>query len=175
MALPTEYTTYLKKELNLVERFLQGFSSLDERIDFTNLVLLRIESLLRTGNGAGLPGLPGLPGDDSALISLSRGIVPNKNSFLHGTKTVVAAGTAIQLVTSDVIVEDGYQVTIVAKPGNTGIIYIGHSKGDAESAQKFDGLDAGLAISLKLKNLNEVWVNSSVNGDGVSWIFERDE
>lgn len=99
--------------------------------------------------------------------------IPNRSSFLTGQKDVTVAGTAEQLTATSIPILDGYLLTIVAKPGNNGIIYYGNSKANAEGGDKFDGLDAGLADSLRVSNVNLVWVNSSVSGDGVSWRVEQ--
>ncbi len=96
----------------------------------------------------------------------------NRSSFTTGQKNVTIAGTAEQL--PSVIIPDGFQLTIIAKPANTGTIYFGNSKANAESAtNRFDGLSAGLAVSLKVTNANLVWVNASVNGEGISYIVEQ--
>lgn len=94
-------------------------------------------------------------------------------AFAHGQLDVTAAGTAEQLA-SDVSVPVGCQLTVIAKPGNTGTIYLGNSKANAESATaRFDGLSAGLAVSLKITNANLVWVDAAVSGEGVSYIVEQ--
>lgn len=99
-------------------------------------------------------------------------LVETKPAWTHGQKNVTTAGTAVQL--PSVSVPNGFQLTIIAKTGNTGYIYLGKSKALAESAtDRFDGLSAGLAVSLKITNANLVWVNSSVNGEGVSYLVEQ--
>lgn len=96
----------------------------------------------------------------------------NKSSFTHGQKDVAVAGTAVQLPSHPV--PDDCQVTVIAKPGNTGTIYLGNSKAKAEGSDRFDGLSAGLAVSLKITNANLVWVDAAVGGEGVSYIVEQD-
>ena len=171
MALPSEYEAYLKANLNWFERLGDVFSGLDERIDYTNTLLTKLIEL----QGGVAPARPEWLDE---LISVIRGIsvvgiVPNKGTFLTGEATVATARTAVQLTTSSIPVQDGYQLTVIAKPGNSGTIYIGRTKSDAEGAQKFDGLAAALAVSLKVNNVNLVWVNSDTANDGVSWIVEQ--
>ena len=97
----------------------------------------------------------------------------NKTTFTTGQQNVTTAGTAEQL--PDVAVPDGCQLTILAKPGNAGRIYLGNSKANAESSSnRFDRLDAGIALSLKVTNANKVWVDASVSGEGISYIVEQD-
>lgn len=106
------------------------------------------------------------------IIRTNRTILGNKMSFAHGQKDVSDAGAAEQL--ADQEVPDGCQLTIIAKPGNAGTIYLGSSKALAElSTMRFDGLDAGVAVSLKVTNANKVWVDASSDGDGVSYIVEK--
>lgn len=96
----------------------------------------------------------------------------NLDSFVSGSKAITAAGTAEQL--DDVAIPHGYQVTIIAAPGNTGIVFLGNSQANAQSATaRFNGLDAGMAVSLRITNLNLVFADVSVSGETVSWIVEQ--
>ncbi|GAI87997.1 unnamed protein product, partial [marine sediment metagenome] len=75
-------------------------------------------------------------------------------------------------------IPDGFKLTVIARPENTGYIYLGKNKGEcANNKRRFDGLGAGLAHSLRVQNVNAVWVDSSVQGttaapEGVSWSVE---
>lgn len=92
----------------------------------------------------------------------------DKSSFITGQKDVTTAGTPVQL--DNVSIPYGFPVPIIAKPGNTGLIYFGNSAADcADAAKRFDGISAGLAVSKHVVNLNEVWIDASVSGEGVSW------
>lgn len=95
----------------------------------------------------------------------------NKSLWVHGQKDVAAAGTAVQLPSHPV--PDDCQVTVIAKPGNIGTIYLGNSKANAEGSDRFDGLSPGLAHSLKITNTDLIWVDASDNGDGVSFSAEQ--
>ena len=107
------------------------------------------------------------------IIRTARAVLTNKTAFTHGQKNVTTAGTAVQL--PDVKVPDGCQLTIIAKPGNAGLIYLGYSKAAAESTTgRFDALDAGIAHSLKITNANLVWIDAANNGEGISYIVEQD-
>ena len=73
----------------------------------------------------------------------------------------------------DFPIPDGFKLTVIARTGNTGYIYLGSTKGDcANNKRRFDGLEAGVAVSLRVKNASKVWVDASVTGEGVSWIVE---
>lgn len=105
-------------------------------------------------------------------MGLGEGEVPNKSAWTHGQLDITTAGIAEQL--PDVTVPDGFYVTIIAKPGNTGTIYLGKTKADCEdTSSRFDGLAAGLAHALRVTNVNLVWVDASVSGEGVSWSVEQ--
>lgn len=99
-------------------------------------------------------------------------LLPNKSSLTTGQKDVTVAGTAEQL--PDVGVPSGYKAIILAKPGNTGYIYLGSSKANAESlTDRFDRLEAGDSVPLQITNLNLVWVDASVSGEGISYVVEQ--
>lgn len=109
------------------------------------------------------------------VIRTARAFGANKPAWTHGQQDVAAAGTAEQLTTDDIPVPDGCQVTVLAKPGNTGTIYVGKSKVACEdTAKRVDGLSAGLAISLKVTNVNLIWIDVSAGtSQGVSWFVEQ--
>ena len=118
-----------------------------------------------------IPGPPELASVNSRLDVLIAAFVTNKPTFATGQKDVPTAGTPEQL--DDFLIPNGFKLTVIAKPGNTGYIYLGSTKGDcANNMRRFDGLEAGVAVSLKIRNASAVWVDSSVAGEGVSWIVE---
>ena len=124
-----------------------------------------------------VPAPPELAPLASRLDALIAGLVKNLPTFATGQKDVTTAGEPEQL--DDWPIADGFKLTVIAKTGNTGYIYLGKNKGDcANNKRRFDGLGAGLAVSLKVKNASAVWVDASVQGttaapEGVSWIVEQ--
>lgn len=86
-------------------------------------------------------------------------------TFYHGQKTVTTAGTEVALAPSQPLMEG--IITIKALHANTGWIYIG--KDPVTSSTGFV-LDAGERITLTTDNVADVFIDSSVNGEGVSWI-----
>jgi len=106
------------------------------------------------------------------LETVGAGALPNKPALMTGQKNVTTAGTAVQL--PDVRIPDGFKVVVMAKPGNSGYIYLGNSKVSAEdSSSYFDRLEAGDSITLQITTLKLVWCNSSVSGDGITYIVEQ--
>ena len=85
------------------------------------------------------------------------------------SQDVATAGTAVQLP-SNSVPQDCF-VTIKAKSTNTGTIYIGGSKADAEDTANAFPLSAGEKQDLKIKNSSGIWINASVNGEGVNIII----
>lgn len=84
---------------------------------------------------------------------------------LSGQITVTTAGTEVQ--GTDVKGEGFY---VKAKSTNTGLIYIGNTGADVVSSTTGYILSAGDQVYIGIKNLNQIWVDSSVNGEGVSWL-----
>ncbi len=93
-------------------------------------------------------------------------------TFKTGTKAVAAAGTAVALVASSTPVPDGAEVVVKAKRANTGYIYVGESAAQAQ-AHTFE-LSASDAIGLRVDNLADIFIDSSVNGEGVEYLVEQD-
>lgn len=81
-----------------------------------------------------------------------------------GVTTVTTAGTQVALGSSTAI----DSVTIKALSTNTGLIYVGTST--VSSADGFQ-LSAGDSVSLDVDNLTDVYIDSAVNAEGVSYIW----
>lgn len=84
------------------------------------------------------------------------------SSVYNGKTTVTTAGTRVVLAASQAV----KSVTIKALQTNTGIIYVGSST--VSSTNGFQ-LYAGDSVSLDIANLNTVNIDSSVNGEGVTY------
>ena len=85
--------------------------------------------------------------------------------IISSEKTVAAAGTAVALSTSQRV----KALTIIAKAGNTGQVYIG---GSDVSSSTNDGLDAGETISFEAVNwmdIADIFVDADTNGEGVDF------
>jgi hypothetical protein len=95
-----------------------------------------------------------------------------QNRVISGVITVTTAGTAVQGPDAAPWrpVEAGGGFFISALGANTGLIYIGNDgAGDVASTNGYE-LKAGNQIFLACSNLNEVWFDSSVNGEKCSWL-----
>lgn len=85
-------------------------------------------------------------------------------SLNSGQNDVATAGTAEVLGPATVI----KSVTVKAKKTNTGLIYVGASS--VNSSTGFI-LSPGDSVSVDIDDLSDVYIDSSVNGEGVSYIY----
>ena len=86
--------------------------------------------------------------------------------LLAGEKTVTAAGTAEALVAAT---QRAKAVTIIAKVGNTGQVYVGGS--DVASTTN-DGLNPGDELEIPADNwldLADLYLDVDTNGEGVDF------
>lgn len=84
-------------------------------------------------------------------------------TIYNGKKTVTTAGTRVTLAASQAV----KSVVIKALVANTGVIYVGD--GSVASTTGF-ALQPGDTISLDIANLATVNLDSSVNGEGVTYL-----
>lgn len=87
----------------------------------------------------------------------------------QGNRTVATAGTDVVLSTSSVPCK---RVTIEAYRANTGTIAVGGTGVDA-AASNGTGmtLAAGEAVSMNVSNLNQVYIDATVSGEGVRYTY----
>lgn len=105
-------------------------------------------------------------------MSMITGALTNRLEIQTGQKNVAVAGVAEQLGGGTPI-PDGYSITIKAKASNTGTIRLGGTQAAAQSTTLSFTLGADQAVSLAVKYLNEIWLDATVNGDGVEWLSEK--
>ncbi len=87
---------------------------------------------------------------------------------LSGQKTVAAAGTAEALGSAQV----SAPLMVKALDSNTGKVYIGNDgAGDVSSANGLVLLSGEVVIFNWVGNLASLFVDVTVNGEGVSWIL----
>jgi hypothetical protein len=84
-----------------------------------------------------------------------------------GRKTVTTAGTRVALATTSAVFDS---VAVTAETDNTGIITIGGSTVVAALAtRQGTPLSAGDTVVLENVDLAKVYIDSTVNTDGVTW------
>lgn len=86
---------------------------------------------------------------------------PGKGEILAGEKAVAVAGAPETLVSTST---PARSVTVQAKPSNIGKAKVGNA-----SAQKIE-LEAGESIALFVLNLKLVYIDVTVNGEGVNYL-----
>lgn len=87
----------------------------------------------------------------------------------HGVRTVTTAGTDVALAASSTPAK---WVTIQAQTDNTGWIAVGASGVDATEASGTGVLlDAGESITIPCDNLNDIYIDATVNGEGVRYTY----
>lgn len=89
---------------------------------------------------------------------------PPPTAIYHGRKTVTTAGTEVALASSQAIL---LGVTVKALAANTGVIYVGANP--VTSSTGFE-LAAGESVFIGVANLATVYIDASVNGEGVTWV-----
>jgi len=90
-------------------------------------------------------------------------------TFGHGVKTVTTAGTDVPLSASSVVV---LWITIQAQTDNTNYVAVGGSGVDATIATGTGvALAPGQSITLPVANLNAIYIDSLVNGEGVRYTY----
>lgn len=86
----------------------------------------------------------------------------------HGVKTVTTAGTDVSLATS----VSAKWVIIQAQTDNTGVIAVGASGVDATVATGTGvALAAGESVTLPAEDLASIYIDATVNGEGVRYTY----
>lgn len=111
---------------------------------------------------AGITTIAGAVAGTEMQVDVLTVAVPS--GIAHGQKTVASAGTEVALATSTALTSG---VRIKAMHANTGWIYVGANP--VTSSTGFV-LDAGEEVFLEVANLATVYIDASVNGEGVSYI-----
>ena len=154
-----QYLKEVKKNLNLIEKLSDAASGADERQNITNKILLQIASqLVSVISWLGQP-----------VKRVNPGMVAAQE------KNVTTAGTAEQL--PDVKIPYDMKVVLKAKSTNTaltGIIYVGASKLEAEDHTKSFPLLPSETVEYKISNLNVLWLDAAVSGEGINWTVEQE-
>ena len=92
-----------------------------------------------------------------------------------GSKTITAAGTAEQITSTKTIIQC---VTIAPLPTNTGHVGVGFSSTDSLSTSgvyKIPTSNSGaIPIKINIDDLSKIWIDAAVNGEGISWLAEKD-
>ena len=97
-------------------------------------------------------------------------IIDGYNGGGDGRETVDAAGTPQQLSTTSTPCR---RITVQAERDNTGFIAVGltSSIDAAAGAERGAILGAGEAVDVYTSNLDKVYIDATVTGDGVTYVY----
>lgn len=86
-----------------------------------------------------------------------------------GNKSVTTAGVAVPLAANRT---GSYSVTVMANLTNTDYVCVGDSTVVAAvSGRRGIPLSAGMSITLPIEDISKLWLDSVVNGEGVTFIY----
>jgi len=125
---------------------------------------------LGTNNDVIVTGTVGLGAVDNAVLDSIDEAVSSKQitGIGHGVKTITSAGTDEALAGSTIC----KRVTIQAQTDNTGWITVGTTGVDATVVTGTGVLlGAGDAFELDIDNLADVFIDSTINGEGVRYTY----
>lgn len=89
-------------------------------------------------------------------------VFANPTSVVSGAQNVTTAGTRVQLATNAC-----KSMSVKAKSSNTGLIYLGDVTVASTNGYQ---LGAGESVSFDIDNTNRVYIDSSVSGEGVTFM-----
>lgn len=93
--------------------------------------------------------------------------IPNRDAFITFSKTIATAGNPA-IIHADKSIPDGYSLVVKGKKGNTGNVLIGESVSNLKYV-----MGPNEFISLRIANANLVFIDVTVNGEGVDCIVEQ--
>jgi len=135
------------------------------QVDVVSLPNVTVGAALPAGtNNIGDVDIASIAAGDNNIGNVDVASVTIPTTIYHGQTTVAAAGTEVALAASQAILSG---VTIKALHANTGMIFVG--KNPVSSTTGYV-LDAGESVFLEVANLATVYIDSSVNGEGVSYV-----
>lgn len=89
------------------------------------------------------------------------------DQLFHGGQTVAVAGTPVQLSTT---VGFAHEINIQAKPTNNGYIIVGGPAVPNDLSAGFV-LQAGNCCPISAMIMTNIYINSTENGEGVTFIY----
>lgn len=109
---------------------------------------------------------------DIVQISEDIGSAANKAFTKQGVKTTAVVGTAENF--PSVVVPNGYTVVIKALSSNITAIHIANAKADAEADATAYELQPNEFLTIKITNLNILWLDVDTAGEGITYAVESD-
>lgn len=98
----------------------------------------------------------------------------NTNNFTASQQDVTTSGTPVNLTAA--VVLHGTSLLVKAKAGNTGVITVGNSSANALNTGTSNfRLSQNQSIELEVNNVGLIWIDATVSGEGIEYIFESPE
>lgn len=108
---------------------------------------------------------------DRLAAALGISVLQNPQEITAFLILIPAANIPVQL--PDRVIPYGVELVIKAIPTNGGIIYVGNSRAEAMNVNSSYWLIANEAIEYKIRNAQQLWVNTNVAGEGVICTVEQ--
>ena len=125
-------------------------------------------------NSAGKGITESLKGNGQVALSVSPDLGGDSGTFVVGQKITTVSTTPVQITPTSTIIDAGAGITIKAKVGTTGTVCLGTSTSTASctgtSAYRLTSTTP--PITLHLSNLNLIYVGSTVNSEGIEYVYE---
>lgn len=125
-------------------------------------------------NSAGKGITESLKGNSQVALSVSPDLGGNSGTFVVGQKITTVSTTPVQITTSSVLIDPGVGITIKAKVGTTGTVCLGTSTSTASctGTAAYRLTSTTQPITLHVANLNLIYVGSTVNSEGIEYVYE---
>lgn len=173
-----EYTSLIRQVMggkSIIGRAGDYLSSVDERIDITNLLLIELNARMGGGYGGGYGGGDSSSSVLAAINSLitnlgGTAIVATPSRFIAKTIVLSTASTGQNLPSMKAV--PNREIVVKAHKDNTGVIYVANDKLSSEDTYNSWPLTAGQSVGILTSNLNNIWVSADTNGDKVTYTME---
>lgn len=173
--LTPEQQQWLDDNLNLAERISASLTSSDEFIALLIGVLNRIEANTSGGSAGGADVSHLATAIDALVAAITGGSVNLKNPprIATGQLTCPAINAAVQMPKYKVPYKKA--VVIKALSGNLGMIGVGNSPQEAQSALTHYPLLANEAVEYEVEWTDTIYIVAATNaGEGIAWTVEQE-
>ena len=90
----------------------------------------------------------------------------NSPTFMASEQTVTSAGTAVAL---SAVSQRVRSVTIIAKAGNVGQVYVGGADVDSDTNGRLDARESLVIPAAAWLDLTDIYIDADENDDGVDF------
>lgn len=170
---------FLRQELNFLERLGRSLSFNDEYLTLLIGTQNQLVNAIRGLSAAGLPDIaPVLQSLTEAINALIAAMGTSGAAALENPANI-ASGELLCPVAGVGYKLPGYEipwdkaVVVKALNANVGIIRVGNTRVDAQTAVIGYPLIRNETIAYKIRNVGRLWVSSTIPGEGIHWTVEQ--